>query len=737
MKKLRSLPIGEIDEKLLTKAFTACHSTAEVYRLDAIEKVFGSFDVLRPKVLAELIQQMRGNLIVAWRQPAEQERSKTKRREKDIRAEVLRGYEVARAVTDRGLARHPDDWALVLARAAVMHDENNYRQELERSAEFAPRRQKAMAEFRRAARLYAASVPGLEQSDETTEPFDTWYCASLGACDPQHITEETLADPRQFAMIREDLQAIPGEARTRHTGKFANALFTRLSQIKPSVKFRYLRAGFEIVGDHPQAYDARKVFDYYKDLVTEIKLEARVDGGDVVGHGRPFGVFVNLRHTREIERESGGFGRYLQNQNNTNSYYYNFGRPLENYRDKFQDAVKQALGEHFEVVSVTFQDEKVNSRATAEYGWRVTPYAYLLLKARGPKVDKIPALRLDLDFMDTSGYVVLPVESPAIPVDAAPPSGAVRPFEKLQVTQTLDERQAGDGKLILEVKAAARGLVPELDQILSLERSGFRVDKVDDQGVAVSKFDQDTESIVIDSERTWLVSYRADADQSKPPSTFRFASASVDGAEMTYQRYVDADLAKVGPEVSLEERYEQPRRTWIWWTGGGLLAVAFIGIAFVKLRTRTRAVVAQRYLMPEPVTPFTVLGLLREIQQNNGLPAPQMNELAGSIQAHHSGQHPAARGHRVLRLRTSSCSGRTRTTARRSALGQEPATGSCSTSRPRAVAATGPSIVPGSKLASPRKPARSASSGDRYMSSGSGGGDDAPLPEDRHPVALK
>ena len=176
-----------------------------------------------------------------------------------------------------------------------------------------------------------------------------------------------------------------------------------------------MKAGFEIVGDHPQAYEARKVFDYYKDLVTEIKLEAKVDGGDVVGHEQPFGVFVNLRHTREIERESGGFGRYLQNQNNTGILFYNFGRPLENYRDKFQDAAKQALEEHFEVMSVTFQDEKVNSRATDEYGWRVTPYAYLLLKARGPKVDKVPPLRLDLDFLDTSGYVVLPVESPADP----------------------------------------------------------------------------------------------------------------------------------------------------------------------------------------------------------------------------------------------------------------------------------------------------------------------------------
>src|SRR5205807_1089726 len=97
--------------KELAEEFTACHSTAEVYRLDAIEKVFGSFDILKPLTLAELIQQMRGNLIGVWRQPAEQEKNKTKRREKDIRAEVLRGYEVARAVIDRGLVKYPDHWA--------------------------------------------------------------------------------------------------------------------------------------------------------------------------------------------------------------------------------------------------------------------------------------------------------------------------------------------------------------------------------------------------------------------------------------------------------------------------------------------------------------------------------------------------------------------------------------------------------------------------------------------------
>src|SRR5262249_21336495 len=148
-----------------------------------------------------------------------------------------------------------------------------------------------------------------------------------------------------------------------------------------------------------------------------------------------------------------------------------------------------------------------------------TPYAYILLKARGPKVDKVPPLRLDFDFMDTSGYVVLPVESPTIPVDATPAKGSVRPFEQLQITQILDERQSKSGQLIVEVKATARGLVPDLEQILTLNHPGFQVEKVDDQGLSVSKFDPDSEATRIDSERTWLVSFHAAADQPKPPTT--------------------------------------------------------------------------------------------------------------------------------------------------------------------------------------------------------------------------
>jgi hypothetical protein len=37
-----------------------------------------------------------------------------------------------------------------------------------------------------------------------------------------------------------------------------------MSALKPTMKFPYLRAGSEIVGDHPQAREARRVYDYYK-----------------------------------------------------------------------------------------------------------------------------------------------------------------------------------------------------------------------------------------------------------------------------------------------------------------------------------------------------------------------------------------------------------------------------------------------------------------------------------------
>ena len=263
-----------------------------------------------------------------------------------------------------GLKKTPDDWRLVLAQACLALDENAYRQEIAPNSEFSHERLAALAQFQKAAELYAEEVPSLREEDQSTEVYEHWFYAGLGGSDLAQIDHRSTPDDRQPPLIREAMAKLPGEATKFHQDRFANLLFTRISALKPTVKFRYLKAGFEIVGDHKQAREARQLYDYYQDLVKEIKLVTRIDGTAVVGHEEPFGVFIELLHTPEIERESGGFGRYLQNQNSNMFFSYNYGRPTENYRDKFKETVTAVLEDNFDVVSVTFQADDVNSRAS-------------------------------------------------------------------------------------------------------------------------------------------------------------------------------------------------------------------------------------------------------------------------------------------------------------------------------------------------------------------------------------
>lgn len=629
--RLRQLPIQPVSEKLLANAFVRCHGSAEVYRLEAVEKVFGAVSGLEAPTLAGLIQTMRANLAQHWRDPEVQRAANTKRKKAEVEAEVVRGYEVALRLAEDGLQRHVDRWELLLARAAVLQDQNEYvRRELRQSAEYSSHRAAALEAFQAAARAYAARLPQLEEKDESLDVYETWFHAALGACDANRLKNDQRPDMSQPLLIRAALEALPGEAAARHLKQFASGLFTRLSAVDPGVKFTYLKAGFMIVGDHPDAREARKVFDYYRDLVTEIELITRVDGSDRIGHQRAFGLFVDIRHTEHIERESGGFQKYLQNQNQ-GYFAWNYGRPTEDYRDKFEEAARKALGERFEVLSVTFHEPSVRSREDAESGWRVTPYAYLLLRPKGPEVDKVPSLELHLDFLDTTGYVVLPVASAPLPVDARDPKGDPRPFSDLELTETLDERRAGEGLLVYEIKATARGLVPDLDQVLGPIPAGFRVEKTDDQGCAVVRCDADKPVTAAVSERLWTLSLRGRTDQSALPAAFHFPSPKVSGVKETLQRYVDQDLVQVGREVPLEARYGDTAPRWPW----ALCALVLVGVAVAAMRIVSQdpavLLAASPWQVPERVTPFTVQALLTRIRAEAPLSPEARRELDAAL----------------------------------------------------------------------------------------------------------
>jgi hypothetical protein len=633
VERIRKLKLGDIDEDMLAKAFTACHSSAEVYKTEAIEKVFGRMDKLQPKTLGSLAQTMRANLVGIWRLPSEQEKKKTKRKAKDIEIEVRRGYVVAQNTVDDGLKRFPDHYALILAKAALLHDQIVYEQEIAKSSSFTAKRSDALALFQKAADRYRDLVATrkLSEDEETTEVYDQWFYASLGAVDLNQITEDRTADTKQPALIRTAMRSLPSDAAKRHMDKFANNLFTRMSSAKPQIKFRYLKGGFEIVdADHKMAVEARKVYDYYHDLVSEIKLDAIVDGPAAVGHGQAFGVFVNIRHTRDIERESGGFGRYLVNQNSL-MFSYNYGRPTADYRDRFETAVKEALKEHFEVVSVTFQSENVHSRAHSEFGWRITPYAYILMKPRGPQVDKIPPLRLDLDFMDTSGFVILPVETAVVPIDCKADRPEPRPVRKLQLTQTLDERQADKGKLLLEIKAVGVGLVGPLDEVLKFEFHEFDVKKINDNGANVSKYDEDGDSIAIVSERNWTVALQAKEGLAELPKQFRFGNAKLDVDEMLYQRYQDADVQKVEQQIALEREYGQ--RGWDWkpWAIAGTIGFTVLIVIAAVLGIRSARRARTGPTLPANLTPFTILEFLTRARAGRKLSEQQRAELDACI----------------------------------------------------------------------------------------------------------
>ena len=630
--RLRAMEIGDLDEEKLSKAFMQTHSAAEVYRLEDIERVFGSLEQLKPETIASLVQTMRRNLATVWKNPQTQQQQKTKRKDKEIQAEIARGYEVAFAVMSDAVAKHPTSWQLQIAKAAVLFDRNNFQQELEKSSEFVAKKKAAFDEFAKGVELYLAELPNLEEDKHTTDAFETWFYASLGACDLAALKHEQQADAHQQKLIKDALASVPQQFRDNHLGRFANSLSSRIGSVKPELKHRYLKAGLAIAGEHKQARQARHVFDYYQDLVTEIKLNAYIDGSDTVGHAQPFGLFVNIRHTKHIERESGGFGKYLVNQQNS-PYAYNYGRPTENYRDKFEESAREILSEHFDVLSVTFHSEKIQSRGDPEEGWRVTPYAYLLMKAKGPEIDEIPALQLDFDFLDTSGFAVLPIESPRIPIDSRPEAPGLRPAENLKITQTLDERQANEGKLVLEVRASAHGLLPEFDALLEFAPEQFDIVTIDDQGLSVVELDAERDDGAAICERNWMIELVAKKELESKPTEFQFATAKIETEELIFQRYEDADLASAAPVVSLEQDYGNPRSNWFWGALLGSALLVLIGGSVLILRRKPGhdGDSESAYRIPDEITPFSIVTLLRRIHSDAGLGDGDREELGQSI----------------------------------------------------------------------------------------------------------
>jgi hypothetical protein len=624
VKGIAALDLGESFHTEFADAFISCHSQAEVWRVEAVESVFGATDVLDAKTLGTLVGKMRLNLAGLWPNPKLQQAYQTKRKDKELQEQILTGYQAAEGVLERALAKKPAGaWRLEMQLAALRFEHSNYRSTLEGNHEHSKIKRASLTALASAAAAYSAALPFDDTAEESTEVFETWFYAALGSPALEALKSNHVATPEEYAKIKSALDALPGDAKKRHLKAFATTLNNRLANVAPDLKLRYLEGAAGIVGAHEAMRDAGEVLAYYGDLITEIQLDATLDGADRVGSDRPFGLRVNLRHTREIEREAGGFQKYLQNQNSM-QYAWNFGRPTEDYRDKFEKAARAALEEHFEVVSVTYHSDKVESQTDPQFGWRFTPYAYLLLKPKGPQVDRVPPLKIDLDFNDTSGYVVLPVTSAEVPIDAT--RAEPRPLRDLKVVQTLDERSHEEkGCLYLEVKATARGLLPPLGELMGDTVDGFEVGTIEDRGLRIVELDAASDDLAPVAEHEWRIELKPTGGAL--PAAFHFPGvklpvAAEDG--LIRQRYVDVDLQPVGDQVLLggADRRFPPLAI------AALAGVAACLTAGVIALTRRRPAVAAGtppLPLPAQMNVVSVIGYLRRLQQRDGV-TPSVRE---------------------------------------------------------------------------------------------------------------
>ncbi len=633
MVRLRALPGIEVDQELLANAFTTCHSGAEIYRFEEIEKVFGPMAEMDPNVLAALSDKMRSNLLEQWRKPDVQKQSKTRRGKKDIQAEVLRGYQLAQKTVDQALTKHPGNWRLLLQKACLTFDDNEYQSVLKTRSDYSTQKTIAYNLFKNSAAAYQGQIDTMKTTDYSVEVFEKWFYAMLGATDLAKVNHEQVAQTNQTKLIAEAIGSLGDKVSKKHLSLFANVVVTRVGTANPAVKFAFLEEGFKITGDMSEVSEARRLHEYYQDLVVELELAAIIDGTDEISPDQPFGVFVQINHTPEIERESGGFGRFLQNQGSMFSPY-NFGRPTEDYRDKFEEAARSVLNEHFEVLGVTFQRETVRSRTLQDReGWKMTPYAYMLLKPRSTEVDRLPSIKMDLDFLDTTGYVVLPIRTAETPLAYAGKKAEPRPFQNLKVTQTLDQREGGEGKLTLEVKAVCLGLVPSLEEILDLKPSEFEVAESVDSGSMVVNFDKDSEDVVVLSERTWDIKLKGRADLTTKPDRFEFATAKIDLEEMSLMGFEDEDLKALEPVIELKGNYGNAATPWgmvITIASIGLLGLVVVSMSIIAM-TKSLNVDDQKTSLVD-ITPFGLVSALEKRWQSDELDSTKQAELRQEIQ---------------------------------------------------------------------------------------------------------
>jgi hypothetical protein len=583
MELFRQAGIPPADYSKVVDAFDLAYSNAETYRTSHIEKVFGPMDKMDEPLFFLILSRMSKNLGERWRKMDVQTAGMTQRDETQTLDLVREGYDTALKLIDGWIAGHGDSSrALTLAGTLLVEwGDFEYFQELvasesnKRMTGYKEKNLQAQEYFNRGAAAYGTQVAKLAPDEYSVDAYLGWFNGLLGISSNGQINLSKAMNRAALTRIREHLVALPDKASKTHISLFAKIVNDRLADEKnplhEDLKYRYLASSLVITKDDPFTLGAQKQVAYLDELLSEVRLQTRVDGPNTVGRDQDFGIIVSIVHTEAMGRAA-HFGQYLTNDANAGlvkqqqkpSALVKKMRAAQGPRDELELNITEALSPFFDIQSITFATPEVKPRPTAQAGWDETILAYLHVRAKDASVDKIPPVQLELKFVDLSGPITIPAESAETVIKVATDQAAPRPSSNLEITQILDNRQLNiNGSLTLEVKATASGLVPDIEQLLDLKSSNTVAIKNINahEGLQITELNTWADQVAPRSERVWTISL--DGDQvraSDVPTLFHFPQPGAGDAIVTYSSYTDMNLTtlkepavQIGREITATE----------------------------------------------------------------------------------------------------------------------------------------------------------------------------------------
>lgn len=653
MDLFRASGIPPRNAELLVGAFDVCYSKAEVYRRTHIERVFGPIDGMGDDVFFHMIRMMTQGLSSRWRTMEVQLDSGTRRSQQETLDMVRTGYQAAIEMIDQRCAKHPQDWKALTLAGSLLGDwgDFEYYQQLaadtstDRMAEFREKNSLAETHFARAAEVYAQQVEKLTPRQFSIDVYLAWFHSLLGINSDGRLNLSKPLDRRALNALRDALRGLPQPVAQAHINLFAKHVQARTEDtehpLHEELKYKYLAGSLVMTKESPFAFQAGDKVAYYDDLLDETRLTTRVDGPNTICRDHEFGIIVSVQHTEALGRMA-DFGKYLVNElppansparkslEKSLVPTYRMGA-LQGRRDELELNIREALGLFFDVRAIAFSPKDVQPRATDQSGWEETVLAYIQVKAKDASVDKIPRIQMSLEFLDLTGPVRITTESAETMIKVTDQPTAPRPYDRVELTQILDSRSLDTTEeVLLDVKATACGLVPDLEQLFDLDAFGQQlpIARIDPhEGTVLRQVNSWGDTVHAVSERRWTVVLDA-ANLVAPPRRIelQLPKPKIE-AKVAHQAYVEMDLVDLDEPVATvgkgeavvataERSNSDARRLLYIGAGGGaiLLVLVLLAVIWRASRSRPRPLrAADVFRLPSEIDGFVVVQLLRAL----------------------------------------------------------------------------------------------------------------------------